>query len=181
MELGYIIEGIYDDSYDPSVAENIAGAKLKGRVEDCFLKQNALLAMGNPKKREQYFSQGFQLLDNIVHQAANVSTKASLGKANQVLPQVFINSFTEIGDNNLINSGAIIEHECQIGNHNHISVGAKICGRVSIGNCNMIGAGAIVIDGIRIASNIIVGAGAVVVSDLLESGTYVGNPAKKIK
>lgn len=181
IELGYTIEGIYDDSYDPAVSENIAGVQLKGRVEDCSLKQNALLAIGDPRKREQYYSQGFKLSANILHQAAIVSKEASLGQANHVLPQVFINAFVKIGDNNLINSGAIVEHECQIGNHNHISVGARICGRVTVGNSNMIGAGAIIIDNVQIASNIIVGAGAVVVSDLLESGTYVGNPAKKIK
>ena len=181
IELGYSIEGIYDDSYNPSDSESIAGVKLKGSVNDCPYKEDVVIAMGGPKKRELYFTQGFQLSENIIHQTTIISKDVTLARSNQILPLVFINAFTKIGDNNLINSGAIIEHECQIGNHNHISVGAKICGRVQLGDCNLIGAGATIIDGVKIASNITVGAGAVVISDLLEPGTYVGNPAKKIK
>ena len=33
----------------------------------------------------------------------------------------------------------------------------------------------------EIGTNIIIGAGAVVVKDCIDSGTYVGNPARKIK
>lgn len=181
IELGLSIDGIFDDSYDDTVPENISGVELKGSIKDCSRRQNALIALGNPKQREQYYTEGFNYTGNVIHPSAIIVKDVELGNANQIFPMVFINSFSKVGDNNLINSCAIIEHECQLGSHNHISVGAKICGRVQIGDSNMIGAGAIVIDNIKIASDIIIGAGAVVVSDLLEPGTYVGNPAKKIK
>ena len=42
------------------------------------------------------------------------------------------------------------------------------------------GAGSTVIDHISICDNVMIGAGAVVVKDIMESGTYVGIPARKV-
>ena len=62
-----------------------------------------------------------------------------------------------------------------------MAVGAILCGRTVIGNRCMIGAGAVVIDQIKICDDVTVGANAVVVKDITVPGTYVGNPARKIK
>jgi acetyltransferase-like isoleucine patch superfamily enzyme len=53
------------------------------------------------------------------------------------------------------------------------------------GNCEIcdkvfIGSGATILPGIKIPENTIIGAGSVVFRNIKESGTYVGNPAKKI-
>ena len=114
------------------------------------------------------------------NQRKNVEVLTEESK-NQLFANVYINSYSTIGNNNIINTSAILEHEVTIGNHNHISVGAKLCGRAKIGNNCMIGAGAIVIDKISICDNVIIGAGAVVSKDITSSGTYVGVPARKIK
>lgn len=53
-------------------------------------------------------------------------------------------------------------------------------GKIEIGNNVFIGAGATILYDVKICDNIIIGAGALVNSDLLESGVYVGIPAKKI-
>jgi len=45
----------------------------------------------------------------------------------------------------------------------------------------IIGAGAVVTDKISICDNVIIGAGSVVIRDIEDAGTYVGNPAKRIK
>ena len=37
------------------------------------------------------------------------------------------------------------------------------------------------IDKISVCDNVIIGAGAVVIEDIMEAGTYVGIPAKRIK
>ena len=45
----------------------------------------------------------------------------------------------------------------------------------------LVGTGAQILQGLTICDDTIIGAGAVVTKDILEPGTYVGIPAKKIK
>ena len=80
----------------------------------------------------------------------------------------------------IVNTSASIDHECKIGDYAHISVGSHLAGNVEIGNGTWIGVGAVVSNNIHICENVMVGAGAVVVEDIVESGTYVGVPARKI-
>ena len=49
---------------------------------------------------------------------------------------------------------------------------------ISIGDNVLIGSNATILP-VRIVSNVVIGCGAVVTGDILEPGTYVGNPAKK--
>lgn len=86
-----------------------------------------------------------------------------------------------IGENSIINTGAIVEHNSKICNNVFVGTGAVICGDVQIYDDVFIGAGSVIRDGIAICSDSIIGAGSVVVKDIKEAGVYVGNPAKKIK
>lgn len=40
----------------------------------------------------------------------------------------------KIGNNNVINTKALIEHECKVGDHNHLSTNSVINGNVIVGN-----------------------------------------------
>ena len=53
-------------------------------------------------------------------------------------------------------------------------------GDVSIGQNCMIGSGAVILQGLTIADNVTIGAGAIVIKDILEAGTWVGTPARKL-
>ena len=85
------------------------------------------------------------------------------------------------GNNNIINSGALIEHEATIGNSNHIAPKSIIGGRVKIGNNVLIGLGSKILPGIKICSDVIIGAGAVVTKNINKPQTYIGIPAKVVK
>jgi len=52
---------------------------------------------------------------------------------------------------------------------------------ILIGDNVQIGAGSVVLPGINICNNVIVGAGSVVTKNIIDSGIYVGIPARKIK
>ncbi|MCT7487124.1 NeuD/PglB/VioB family sugar acetyltransferase [Aliarcobacter cryaerophilus] len=174
---------IYDDNFNSSIDEYISDIKLIGSVSDITMDDAIFISIGDNKKREEYFDffANRVIMDNLIHEKANIEKNVKIGKSNQILANTYINSYVEIDDNNIINTSAILEHEVKIGSHNHISVGAKICGRVTIGSKCFVGAGAIVIDKISICNDVTIGAGAVVVKNITESGTYVGNPARKIK
>ena len=66
------------------------------------------------------------------------------------------------------------------------SNGGPACGDQSkwkstiIGNHVSIGSNATILP-VNICDNVVIGAGAVVTKDIIKPGTYVGNPAKKLK
>lgn len=114
-------------------------------------------------------------------------------------PSVIISKRVEIGEGTIICAGTIITVDIKIGNHviinldctighddviaDYVTVypSVNVSGNVTVGECSELGTGMQIIQGKKVAPNTIIGAGAVVVKDCVESGTYVGSPAKKIK
>lgn len=114
-------------------------------------------------------------------------------------PTVIISDRVQIGDGTIICAGTIITVDVKIGNHVIINLdctighdgiigdfvtiypSANISGNVRIETAVELGTGMQIIQGKTIAAQTIIGAGTVVITDCMESGTYVGNPAKKIK
>lgn len=120
-------------------------------------------------------------LSTIIDRHAIVSTRAVIGEGTVVLRQSFINSGVTIGRNCIINSRAMVEHDSVVGDHVHVSTGAIVNGDCHIGDGCFIGSGAIISNGISIAAGTIVGAGSVVLTHIKTPGTYLGNPARRIK
>lgn len=117
---------------------------------------------------------------SLIAKTAVISKHAVIGKASVILEQAVINAKAIVGENVIINTAAIIEHGATIGNHTHISTRAVVNGDVSIGQNCMIGSGSVILQGITIADNVTIGAGAIVIKDILEAGTWVGSPARKL-
>lgn len=180
---GLAAYGVYDDSYEAGKKETINGYELKGRPADLPAGAAVVLAVGDNRRRQEAFEHFSTAVyrTNLLHPRACLEKRVTIGDANQIFANVYINANAEIGDNNIINTGAIIEHEAKIGSHNHISVGVIICGRAIIGNCCFIGAGSVVIDKIKVGDGVTIGAQSVVVADLVEPGVYAGCPARKVK
>ena len=174
---------IYDNSFVEDKQEVINSIPLIGSIDDIELDQDVFLSIGDNNLRKKYFLKfKNQIIRNTIFHSDSLQEKdITYGVANQIFAYSYINSQVIIGDNNIINTGTIIEHEAKIGNHNHISIGAKICGRSTIGNMCLIGAGAVILDKLSICDNVIIGAGSVVIQDIKDAGTYVGSPAKRIK
>ena len=178
----YKILGLLDDSYSITENELIGVYPLVGTENDIANSNRLILAIGDNKKRENYFRKYYNQIvkENLIHPMSSIEKYTNLGYYNQIFANVYINSFATIGENNIINSNCIIEHEVDIGNHNHISVNSTLCGRVSIGNRCFIGAGTVVIDKVSICDDVIIGANSTVIKDVIEKGTYVGSPVRKI-
>ena len=85
-----------------------------------------------------------------------------------------------IGNHVHINFNCSIGHDALISDYCSVFPGVNVSGRVKIGESTVVGTGSKIIQGKTIASHVMIGAGAVVVRDIMESGTYVGVPAKKI-
>jgi UDP-N-acetylbacillosamine N-acetyltransferase len=175
--------GIYDESYKPNSPEYICNIKLIGNLNEIRKKNTLILAIGDNDTRSSLLTKyKHQIIaKNLYHPRSYIDRNVIIGLYNQFFGDVFVNGEARIGDNNILNTGCIIEHESIIGSNNHISVGVIICGRVIIGNNCFIGAGTVVIDKVSICDNVITGANSTVISSITEPGVYVGNPAKRIK
>lgn len=117
---------------------------------------------------------GYQFL-TVISETAIISQYAVLEEGVQVLPGAILNA-CNVGENSIVNTGAIVEHDVTIGKHCHIAPGATICGNVTLGDNVHIGAGATVIQGIDIGDSAVVGAGSIVSKNLFARDRHY--PAK---
>jgi len=116
-----------------------------------------------------------------IHPSAIISPlHTSIGEGSIIAVSAVVNPFASVGKHCIINSCSLVEHDNVIGDYVHLSSGAKCAGMVEIGKATWVGVGACIKDHTSICSHCMIGAGAVVVSDIAQSGTYVGVPAKII-
>ena len=163
--------------------EKIFGYDVSSSKKILSQSKNIFIAIGDNRQRADYFN-NLNMCKNIINVMSNsayISPEAVLGNGDFIGHGSYIGPIARIGSDTIINTNAVIEHESIIGKHSHISVNATICGRCNIGDFVFVGAAAVVRDRIKICPNTVIGAGSVVVKDILESGVYVGIPARKIR
>lgn len=114
---------------------------------------------------------------SIIAPTAIITRNARVGKGSAILNRAIINR-AELGENIVVNSGAIVEHDCSIGNNTFIGPGAIIGGGVTIGEDCFIGLGANIMNGVTIVSGVTVGIGVTVNRNLDEPGIYHGTPMR---
>jgi sugar O-acyltransferase (sialic acid O-acetyltransferase NeuD family) len=114
------------------------------------------------------------------HSAASIGTGIRIGKGTMICGSAIINTESEIGDNVILNTNAIIEHHCKIGNHSHIAPGSILGGNVNVGEGVLVGLGACVLPGVKLGNWSTIGAGAVVNRNVKNGDTVVGVPARSI-
>jgi len=173
---------IFDRSYDLECPETILGVPVTGAFPSLHIQNPILLAIGDNAERSRLFDRlGPKIYaPNLIHPTTVLGPQVRWGNSNQVFAGSILNSQVTLGANNILNSGCIIEHDSVIGSGNHISVGSVLCGGVQLGNDCLVGAGAVVLPNKKIVDDVIIGAGAVVTKDILQPGTYVGNPARNV-
>lgn len=87
----------------------------------------------------------------------------------------------KIGKHAILNRGNQIGHDSVIGDYFSAMPGSIVSGNVYIGDGVYLGTNSSVIEKKNLLNNIKIGSNGTVVRDILESGTYVGVPVKKIK
>lgn len=142
------------------------------------------VAIGNAYIRERIASEIYCAGKNVpvlIHPNAVIGERVNLGYGTVIMAGAVINSDTNLGNGCIVNTCASVDHDCNLGNYVHISVGTHVAGTVNVGNRTWIGIGAVVSNNLCIDNDCMIGAGAVVVKDIVEPGTYVGVPVKRIK
>ena len=143
-----------------------------------------VILLGNPEHR-QYFDKhlkGFNVNPlNLINNDIPLNLAGEFGEGCIILSQTLLEPHATIGDQVLMNVGSKVFHDCFIGDYCELMPGSTILGKARIGDRCRIGSNATILPGIEICDDVIIGAGAVVNKDILEPGTYVGVPARKIK
>ncbi|RZF58881.1 acetyltransferase [Sphingobacterium corticibacterium] len=140
-------------------------------IMDCDFKSSLF---ENLKKKNQIEICGY------IHESVIVGIRSNFGEGVVLFPKVVISCDVEIGDATFINLGSQIGHDVRIGNCVSIMPNVDLGGGVVIEDNVFIGTGATILPGVKIPENSRIGAGSVVVKSIKKSGTFFGNPARKI-
>jgi UDP-perosamine 4-acetyltransferase len=138
----------------------------------------SVASIANRLKVYEHFREAGYRFASVIHPGAIIAPEGQLADAVQIMAGAVVQTGFTVEEDCIINTGARIDHDCVIRAHAHVAPGAVLSGSVYVGARAHIGAGAVVIQGVKIGSDSIIGAGAVVLSDVPESCTVVGVPAR---
>ena len=121
--------------------------------------------------RRSVFNKHISHIGGVAHKTAVLA--GTVDKAVQVMALAVINANAHVGDNTIINTGAIVEHDCKIGKHCHVAPGVVLCGGVVVGDLSHIGAGSVVLQNITVGTGCVVAAGSVVTRDVPDGMSWL--------
>lgn len=185
-----ILIGFLDDKVTIGktiIKHNNQESKVIGKINDSIklYEQHKdlefIIAIGSNYSRKNLSNKYNLPYITLIHPSADIGINVKIGEGTVIMPNAIINPGTKVGKHCIINSGAVIEHDNIIEDFVHVSPNATLCGTVKIGEMTHIGAGCTVKNNIEICGGCVVGAGSVVVKNILEKGTYIGVPSKRME
>lgn len=117
----------------------------------------------------------------IVHPAATVGFKASLGEGSVTLAGAVIGPGAQVGEGCIINTCASLDHHGVLADYASLAPGVTCGGNVKIGEGSAISIGATVLHGRSVGRWSVVGAGAVVIDDVPDGVVAYGTPARVVR
>ena len=147
----------------------------------------AVIAVGNPKLREKIANKlllkySSDIFTTLVSPFANVmAPNVKIGIGSVICANCILTCDIELGAWSQLNLATTIGHDTRTGEFFTTAPGVHISGKVNAGKRVYLGTNASVIEDIDICDDVLVGANACVAKDIVESGTYVGTPAKKME
>lgn len=141
------------------------------------------VSIGDNENRKTILEKLMQLkcsIATLVHPNAVLSEEVVIEEGTVIMAGVVINSSTKIGKGCIINTSSSVDHDNCISDYVHVSPGVRIAGNVSVGHKSWLGIGSSIVNNLRICADCKIGAGSVVINDLVEPGTYLGAPARRL-
>lgn len=137
------------------------------------------------------FGENVKIVEPLNLYGCTIGSNSFIGPFVEIQEGAIIGDDCKIQSHTFICDLVIIGNRCFIG-HGVMFVNDKfskggpahgdrsLYGSTAIGNNVSIGSNATILP-VKICDSVVIGAGAVVTKDILEPGTYIGNPAKKIR
>lgn len=109
-----------------------------------------------------------------------LDTNITIGHGSFIGANCVITTNVKIGSHAILNRNINIGHDCIIGDFFSAMAGTVVSGNVSIGNNCYLGNNSSIREKISICNDVTIGMNGCVVKKIIEPGTYVGVPVKKI-
>lgn len=103
-----------------------------------------------------------------------------LGEGNIILPNVIMEPFSTIDNNNVVWSNSLVCHDSIIGSHNFIAANSIIGGFSKVHESNFIGFNSTIKENIVVDKEVLIGAKSLITKSPENYSMYYGTPAKKI-
>lgn len=177
--------GFLDDREGVLEGTNASAATILGSPVDYQPQPNDLFtcAIGNPKVRREY-SEMIRVkggkFATLIEPCSRVGRVAGIGDGSLIGPFCAISCDLSIGADTMITAHVTIGHDVTIGRSCHIGAYAFIGGGAVLGDEVTVHPHAVILPGMKIGNRSVVGAGAVVMSDVANSSSVFGVPAKKL-
>ena len=176
MQMGGEVTFFVDDKYSNDVAKPIS--------EFNVLEYEILVAVANPWEREEIVNRlpSQTEFTTFIHPTAIISQDFDviIGEGSFIGANSIITTNVNIGKHAILNRGNHIGHDCIIGDYLSMMPGSIISGNVNIGNNVYLGTNSSIKEKLYINDDITIGLNSGVIKNLIELGTYVGTPAKKL-
>jgi len=143
-----------------------------------------MIAVANSKDREDIVNQlpiNTQYFTFIHPTAQLMSNDITIDEGSFIGANSIITCNVKIGKHSILNRANHIGHDCRVGDYFSAMPGSIVSGNVNIGDKVYLGTNSSIREKINICDNVIIGLNTGVVKDIKESGTYAGQPIKKIK
>ena len=146
-------------------------------------KYKVMIAIAIPQIRKQILS---KLPKNTkffswIHPTSLILNNVKIGEGSFVGAYSIITTNIKIGNHCILNRMNQIGHDCVIGDFFSAMPGSIVSGNVNIQDSVYLGNNSCIKENITIHNDTTIGMNASVVKNIIESGTYVGVPSKKIK
>lgn len=141
-------------------------------------------ALGNVKQKRNVYEKMTQHgaeFYSLIDKTARVSPSATLGKGCIIQGDVGIGSYVHIGNDVLIQKGAVIGHDAQIGNHCRIDCLAMFVGGVIVKDEVTIHTAAVLNHKVIVSNGATIGACSFVIRKVKENTTVFGIPARVLE
>jgi len=169
-DAGYTILGYLDPRQDRT---NLYGIPILGdddQIPYCLDKCcNYFITVGQPRNPHIRHSLFLRLYKHdsvefptFISLHSTTDPSASIGAGTIVMDMAHVGPDAYIGQQCIINTGAIVEHGCKVGAFTHLCVGTTIAGGTYIGGGCTIGANAVIREGLIVPDNLLIPMGAVV-------------------
>jgi sugar O-acyltransferase (sialic acid O-acetyltransferase NeuD family) len=145
-------------------------------------KHRAVVGIGSPAIRQKVVSElpAETVFDTLIHPTVVMSQWVEVGAGSVVCAGCILTCQISIGEHCHINLNTTVGHDCTLGDFCTVAPGVNISGNCEFGMRVDVGTQASFRQNVRICDDAIIGMGAVVIKDIVEAGTYVGMPAKKV-
>jgi sugar O-acyltransferase (sialic acid O-acetyltransferase NeuD family) len=117
---------------------------------------------------------------NIVSGSAFVAETAQVGENNFIMPGAVVEPGVCLGANNVVWSNATICHDAIIGSHNFFAANVTLGGEVTVGDRCFFGFTSTVVHQRRVGDDVLLAAQSLLLSDGEPLGCYQGAPARRV-